>query len=125
MIHPGQSQLCSCPGCACKALCAAEHLLFYGCPGGCLGLSGAVGALSFGSLQISLKGLEFVPPVTFMLQCGTGPVYLSGQHITCESQLGYGAGWQQGWSCSGFAAAFALGMGSPALQGAPTPGCWA
>lgn len=49
-------------------------------------------ALSFGSLQISLKGLEFVPPVTFMLQCGTGPVYLSGQHVTCESQLGYGAG---------------------------------
>ncbi|XP_040507396.1 nucleoplasmin-like isoform X1 [Gallus gallus] len=33
---------------------------------------------------ISLKGLEFVPPVTFMLQCGTGPVYLSGQHITLE-----------------------------------------
>uniref|UniRef100_A0A669PW10 Nucleoplasmin core domain-containing protein n=1 Tax=Phasianus colchicus TaxID=9054 RepID=A0A669PW10_PHACC len=37
--------------------------------------------------MISLKGLEFVPPVTFMLQCGTGPVYLSGQHVTCESQL--------------------------------------
>uniref|UniRef100_A0A8C9L399 Nucleoplasmin core domain-containing protein n=1 Tax=Pavo cristatus TaxID=9049 RepID=A0A8C9L399_PAVCR len=72
--------------------------------------------------MISLKGLEFVPPVTFMLQCGTGPVYLSGQHVTCESQLGYGAGWQQGWSCSGFVTASALGMGSPALQGAPKPG---
>ncbi|XP_052557868.1 nucleoplasmin-like [Tympanuchus pallidicinctus] len=34
--------------------------------------------------MISLKGLEFVPPVTFMLQCGTGPVYLSGQHVTLE-----------------------------------------
>ncbi|NXH23958.1 NUPL protein, partial [Myiagra hebetior] len=34
--------------------------------------------------QISLKGLELVPPVTFVLQCGAGPVYLSGQHITLE-----------------------------------------
>ncbi|KGL92736.1 Nucleoplasmin, partial [Charadrius vociferus] len=34
--------------------------------------------------QISLKGLELVPPVTFVLKCGDGPVYLSGQHITLE-----------------------------------------
>ncbi|NXX16688.1 NPM protein, partial [Podargus strigoides] len=34
--------------------------------------------------QISLKGLELVPPVTFELKCGAGPVYLSGQHITLE-----------------------------------------
>ncbi|NXO58117.1 NPM protein, partial [Aramus guarauna] len=34
--------------------------------------------------QISLKGLELVPPVTFVLQCGAGPVYLSGQHVTLE-----------------------------------------
>ncbi|XP_051496711.1 nucleoplasmin-like [Apus apus] len=34
--------------------------------------------------MISLKGLELVPPVTFVLQCGAGPVYLSGQHITLE-----------------------------------------
>ncbi|NXN32941.1 NPM protein, partial [Nycticryphes semicollaris] len=34
--------------------------------------------------QISLKGLELVPPVTFILKCGDGPVYLSGQHITLE-----------------------------------------
>ncbi|NXT03250.1 NUPL protein, partial [Jacana jacana] len=34
--------------------------------------------------QISLKGLELVPPVTFILKCGAGPVYLSGQHITLE-----------------------------------------
>ncbi|KAM6341415.1 beta-3 adrenergic receptor [Podargus strigoides] len=34
--------------------------------------------------MISLKGLELVPPVTFELKCGAGPVYLSGQHITLE-----------------------------------------
>ncbi|XP_009951682.1 PREDICTED: nucleoplasmin-like, partial [Leptosomus discolor] len=34
--------------------------------------------------MISLKGLELVPPVTFVLKCGTGPVYLSGQHVTLE-----------------------------------------
>ncbi|NWY56904.1 NUPL protein, partial [Chionis minor] len=34
--------------------------------------------------QISLKGLELVPPVTFVLQCGAGPVYLSGQHVILE-----------------------------------------
>ncbi|XP_009316897.1 PREDICTED: beta-3 adrenergic receptor, partial [Pygoscelis adeliae] len=32
--------------------------------------------------MISLKGLELVPPVTFVLKCGAGPVYLSGQHVT-------------------------------------------
>ncbi|OXB62746.1 hypothetical protein ASZ78_010813 [Callipepla squamata] len=39
--------------------------------------------------MISLKGLEFVPPVTFMLQCGAGPVYLSGQYITLEDVSRY------------------------------------
>ncbi|KFP30715.1 Nucleoplasmin, partial [Colius striatus] len=34
--------------------------------------------------QISLKGLELVPPVTFVLKCGAGPVYVSGQHIILE-----------------------------------------
>ncbi|XP_067168377.1 nucleoplasmin-like [Apteryx mantelli] len=34
--------------------------------------------------MISLKGLEFVPPVTFVLQCGAGPVYLHGQHLILE-----------------------------------------
>ncbi|XP_031948162.1 nucleoplasmin-like [Corvus cornix cornix] len=34
--------------------------------------------------MISLKGLELVPPVTFVLQCGAGPVYLSGQLVTLE-----------------------------------------
>ncbi|KAM6395538.1 LOW QUALITY PROTEIN: beta-3 adrenergic receptor [Rhynochetos jubatus] len=35
-------------------------------------------------LMISLKGLELVPPVTFVLKSGAGPVHLSGQHITLE-----------------------------------------
>ncbi|XP_025970005.2 nucleoplasmin-like [Dromaius novaehollandiae] len=34
--------------------------------------------------MISLKGLEFVPPVTFVLQSGAGPVYLHGQHLSLE-----------------------------------------
>ncbi|XP_068277384.1 nucleoplasmin-like [Nyctibius grandis] len=34
--------------------------------------------------MISLKGLELVPPVTFVLKCGAGPVYLSGQQVTLE-----------------------------------------
>ncbi|NXM71153.1 NPM protein, partial [Serilophus lunatus] len=34
--------------------------------------------------QINLKSLELVPPVTFVLQCGAGPVYLSGQHVILE-----------------------------------------
>ncbi|XP_058715318.1 nucleoplasmin-like isoform X2 [Poecile atricapillus] len=42
------------------------------------------GSRSCGSLQINLKGLELVPPVTFVLQCGAGPVYLSGQRVTLE-----------------------------------------
>ncbi|NXQ96599.1 NPM protein, partial [Sagittarius serpentarius] len=41
--------------------------------------------------QISLKGLELVPPVTFVLKCGAGPVYLSGQHITLEDDAKYEA----------------------------------
>ncbi|KFQ73481.1 Nucleoplasmin, partial [Phaethon lepturus] len=41
--------------------------------------------------QISLKGLELVPPVTFVLKCGAGPVYLSGQHITLEDDCKYEA----------------------------------
>ncbi|KAM6106779.1 LOW QUALITY PROTEIN: beta-3 adrenergic receptor [Pterocles gutturalis] len=34
--------------------------------------------------MISLSGLELVPPITFVLKCGAGPVYLSGQHVTLE-----------------------------------------
>ncbi|XP_019326975.1 PREDICTED: nucleoplasmin ATPase [Aptenodytes forsteri] len=39
--------------------------------------------------MISLKGLELVPPVTFVLKCGAGPVYLSGQHVTLEDDAKY------------------------------------
>ncbi|KAM9368590.1 LOW QUALITY PROTEIN: beta-3 adrenergic receptor [Phaethornis superciliosus] len=35
--------------------------------------------------MISLKDLELVPPITFLLQCGDGPVYLSGHHIILEN----------------------------------------
>ncbi|XP_074898289.1 nucleoplasmin-like [Buteo buteo] len=41
--------------------------------------------------MISLKGLELVPPITFVLKCGAGPVYLSGQHITLEDDAKYEA----------------------------------
>ncbi|NXI98024.1 NPM protein, partial [Psophia crepitans] len=41
--------------------------------------------------QISLKGLELVPPITFVLKCGAGPVYLGGQHITLEDDAKSGA----------------------------------
>ncbi|XP_027592319.1 nucleoplasmin-like [Pipra filicauda] len=34
--------------------------------------------------MINPKALELVPPVTVVLQCGAGPVYLSGQCITLE-----------------------------------------
>ncbi|KAL2296339.1 hypothetical protein Nmel_018640 [Mimus melanotis] len=34
--------------------------------------------------MVSLRGLELVPPVTFVLQSGAGPVYLSGQRVTME-----------------------------------------
>ncbi|KFQ60486.1 Nucleoplasmin, partial [Pelecanus crispus] len=41
--------------------------------------------------QINLKCLELVPPVTFVLKCGAGPVYLSGQHVTLEDDAKYEA----------------------------------
>ncbi|XP_062452657.1 nucleoplasmin-like [Rhea pennata] len=42
--------------------------------------------------MISLKALELVPPVTFVLQCGAGPVYLHGQHLILEDDARSGAG---------------------------------
>ncbi len=36
-------------------------------------------------LQISFPGLELIPPVTFKLCSGKGPVFISAQHITCKS----------------------------------------
>lgn len=79
----------------------------------------ARGALSSGSLQISLKGLELVPPVTFVLKCGAGPVYLSGQHIICEC-----TGLRVGWGCTGDAPGSHGGFGGSwyPRQGCFTPG---
>uniref|UniRef100_A0A8C2AJ49 Nucleoplasmin core domain-containing protein n=1 Tax=Cyprinus carpio TaxID=7962 RepID=A0A8C2AJ49_CYPCA len=36
-------------------------------------------------LQISFPGLELIPPVTFKLCFGKGPVYISAQHVRCKS----------------------------------------
>lgn len=35
-------------------------------------------------VQMSLGGFEITPPVTFRLQSGSGPVYISGQHFVSE-----------------------------------------
>ncbi len=42
----------------------------------------------FHMLQISFPGLELIPPVTFKLCSGKGPVFISAQHITCKSYIG-------------------------------------
>lgn len=34
--------------------------------------------------QMSLGGFEIMPPVTFRLQAGSGPVHISGQHFVSE-----------------------------------------
>lgn len=34
--------------------------------------------------QMSLGGFEIMPPVTFRLQVGSGPVHISGQHFVSE-----------------------------------------
>ncbi|XP_018429456.1 PREDICTED: nucleoplasmin ATPase-like, partial [Nanorana parkeri] len=41
------------------------------------------------SLQpmVNLHGMELTSPVTFMLESGSGPVYISGQHITLDDGL--------------------------------------
>lgn len=31
--------------------------------------------------QVSLGGFEITPPVVLRLKCGSGPVYVSGQHL--------------------------------------------
>ncbi|XP_063786416.1 uncharacterized protein LOC134935034 isoform X4 [Pseudophryne corroboree] len=36
---------------------------------------------------VNVHGLEFIPPVTFSLRSGSGPVYISGQHITLEDNV--------------------------------------
>ncbi|XP_075061267.1 nucleoplasmin-like [Mixophyes fleayi] len=37
--------------------------------------------------MVNVHGLEFNPPVTFILTSGSGPVYISGQHITLDEDL--------------------------------------
>ncbi|XP_069474052.1 nucleoplasmin-like [Ambystoma mexicanum] len=37
--------------------------------------------------MINVNGLEFTPPVTFILKAGTGPVYICAQHLTLEEDL--------------------------------------
>ncbi|XP_077161726.1 nucleoplasmin-like isoform X2 [Paroedura picta] len=39
--------------------------------------------------MVSLGSFEFTPPVAFVLQCGTGPVYLVGQHLILEGDSDY------------------------------------
>ncbi|XP_075715659.1 nucleoplasmin-like [Rhinoderma darwinii] len=37
--------------------------------------------------MVNVHGLEITPPVTFLLTSGSGPVYISGQHVTLEANL--------------------------------------
>lgn len=41
------------------------------------------------SLQpmVNLHDIEIAPPVTFILMCGSGPVYISGQDIIVDDRL--------------------------------------
>lgn len=45
-------------------------------------------------VQMSLGGFEIMPPVTFRLQAGSGPVHISGQHFIREYSLLTNAGEQ-------------------------------
>ncbi|XP_041089723.1 nucleoplasmin-2a [Polyodon spathula] len=38
--------------------------------------------------MVSFYGLELVPPVTFNLRSGEGPVYISGQHLVLDLDVG-------------------------------------
>ncbi|XP_044293320.1 nucleoplasmin-like [Varanus komodoensis] len=39
--------------------------------------------------MVSLDGFEFIPPVSFILNSGTGPVYLNGQHLILGEDSDY------------------------------------
>uniref|UniRef100_A0ABM5EP46 Nucleoplasmin-like n=1 Tax=Pogona vitticeps TaxID=103695 RepID=A0ABM5EP46_9SAUR len=39
--------------------------------------------------MVSLDGLELIPPVTFLLKSGAGPVYLSGHHLILDEDSDY------------------------------------
>ncbi|XP_069618556.1 nucleoplasmin-like, partial [Ranitomeya imitator] len=45
--------------------------------------------------MINIHGLEIVPPVTFLLTSGSGPVYISGQHVTLND-IFYFSGEEEG-----------------------------
>ncbi|KAK6468381.1 nucleoplasmin ATPase-like isoform X1 [Huso huso] len=38
--------------------------------------------------MVSFYGLELMPPVTFNLRSGEGPVYISGQHLVLDLDVG-------------------------------------
>ncbi|XP_069815576.1 nucleoplasmin-like [Dendropsophus ebraccatus] len=37
--------------------------------------------------MVNVHGMEITLPVTFLLTSGSGPVYISGQHVTCKCYL--------------------------------------
>ncbi|XP_063167443.1 nucleoplasmin-like [Candoia aspera] len=39
--------------------------------------------------MVCLDGFELLPPVSFILKSGTGPVYLNGQHLILEDDSDY------------------------------------
>ena len=36
--------------------------------------------------KVSLGGFEITPPVVLQLKCGSGPVYISGQHLVAVEE---------------------------------------
>uniref|UniRef100_A0A8C2TTW6 Nucleophosmin/nucleoplasmin 2 n=1 Tax=Coturnix japonica TaxID=93934 RepID=A0A8C2TTW6_COTJA len=39
--------------------------------------------------MVTLVGVELTPPVTFRLRAGSGPVYISGQHVASKTPTHY------------------------------------
>ncbi|XP_043938418.1 nucleoplasmin-like isoform X2 [Protopterus annectens] len=37
--------------------------------------------------MVSIYGIDLLPPATFMLISGSGPVYISGQHLILEEEM--------------------------------------
>uniref|UniRef100_A0A8B9M9C6 Nucleoplasmin core domain-containing protein n=1 Tax=Accipiter nisus TaxID=211598 RepID=A0A8B9M9C6_9AVES len=74
--------------------------------------------------MISLKGLELVPPVTFVLKCGAGPVYLSGQHITRECCEARASVWARGCTGGGPVGPMVALVAPGALSRAASPQGW-
>ncbi|XP_015738558.1 nucleoplasmin-2 [Coturnix japonica] len=42
--------------------------------------------------MVTLVGVELTPPVTFRLRAGSGPVYISGQHVASKTPTHYQRG---------------------------------